>query len=126
VVSEIIYTFASDLETTSLTIKNRLRIMSENLSKAYMKVGNYAIEDISMLDKDTCCMCFYAESDDNGSSQIEVEYWLDDNSWHFLVNYYDEVGDYVDNTICSVFNDREVEKCKDIINEFLSSIALSN
>lgn len=96
--------------------------MDGRLNMTYMEVGKYVIEDISMLDEDTCNMCFYAESDDNGSSQIEVEYWLDDDSWHFVVNYYDEVGDYVDHTICTVFNDKEVEKCKDIINEFLSLV----
>lgn len=91
----------------------------------YTEVGKFVIEYIEMLDDTTCNMGFFAVENEEGSSQIEVEYWLDEDSWHFVTKYYDKDGDYVDWTPCDIFTEEEKQKCKDIMTDYIDSVMYS-
>lgn len=83
-----------------------------------MRVGNNVVSEVFMLDKDTCVLDFESVEGNCIDTQTEVEYWLDDDTWHFVNNLYDKNGDYLDwLDVC--LTDEEKEKCKDIIREFL-------
>lgn len=88
----------------------------------YTEVGKYVVEDIFMLDNSTCNMTFFAEKVKDGLKQIEVEYWLDDKSWHFVMNYYDDYEGFVDHEEFKGFTEEEKQKCKDIMAEYIDSV----
>ena len=92
----------------------------------YTEVDGLVVADLFMLDKDTCNLSFFTkEVDNNNHVTTEVEYWLDDNTWHFIDNLYDEDGMFVNSCDTINLTNRGKEMCKEIITEFLSSININ-
>ena len=89
------------------------------------KVGNLVVECVEMLDKDTCVLSFKTipdEENENVLDDIQVEYWLDEDSWHFIVSYFDrDTGCYLD-TDDAILTEDDKNRCKEIINEYLKQI----
>ena len=89
------------------------------------KVGNLVVECVEMLDDDTCILSFETipdEEDENVTKDIQAEYWLDENSWHFNVSYFEKKsGDYLD-TDTAILTEDDKNRCKEIINEYLKQI----
>ena len=89
------------------------------------KVGNLVAECVEMLDNDTCILSFETipdEEDENVTKDIQAEYWLDEDSWHFNVSYFDKKnGDYLD-TDTAILTGDDKNRCKEIINEYLKQI----
>ena len=82
-------------------------------------IGGYAIDGIEMLDDDTCCLYFEEFKDDGLSVGIIVEKWLDEGSWHFMDNYFDENGDFLYSEKTTHLSENEKEECKKFIDEWL-------
>lgn len=89
------------------------------------KVGNLVVECVEMLDDDTCILSFETiddEEDENVVDDIQVEYWLDEDSWHFNVSYFEkESGEYLDMEAANLTED-DKNRCKEIIGEYLKQI----
>ena len=89
------------------------------------KVGNLVVECVEMLDDDTCILSFETiddEEDENVVDDIQVEYWLDEDSWHFNVSYFEkESGDFLDMEAANLTED-DKNWCKEIIGEYLKQI----
>ena len=87
------------------------------------KVGNLVVECVEMLDDDTCVLSFKTipdEENENVLDDIQVEYWLDEDSWHFNVSYFEkESGDFLDVEAVNLTED-DKNRCKEIINEYLN------
>lgn len=90
------------------------------------KVGNLVVEYVEMLDDDTCILSFETiddEEDENVVDDIQVEYWLDEDSWHFNVSYFEkESGDYFDTTKTIHLTENDKNQCKEIIKKYLKQI----
>ena len=87
------------------------------------KVGNLVVECVEMLDDDTCVLSFKTipdEENENVLDDIQVEYWLDEDSWHFIVSYFDRDTGYYLDTDTAVLTEDDKNRCKEIINEYLN------
>ena len=85
-------------------------------------IGNYIVSSIEMLDKDTCAMFFKDFTEGNIMYGIVVEYWLDEDSWHFLDNRYTLDGYFIDSEESTHLLEEEKQKCKEIIERWIVNI----
>lgn len=88
-----------------------------------LTIGGYKVEDIEMLDKDTCVLCFEAFKEGDVQINIIVEKWLDEGgSWHFTDNIYSLNGDFLDTEKSTHLLEEDKEKCKEYINNWLEGL----
>lgn len=85
-------------------------------------IGNYIVSSIEMLDKDTCAMFFKDFTEGNVMYGIVVEYWLDEDSWHFLDNRFTLDGYFIDSEESTHLLEEEKQKCKEIIERWIVNI----
>ena len=95
--------------------------MKQNKEYWLKVIGRHKVSDISMMDKDTCLLSLETEKlDDNFSVQTEIEYWLDEKTWHFNDTIAEsETGDFVDAYASGNLTEEEKEECKKVIMDFL-------
>lgn len=82
-------------------------------------IGGYTIDGIQMFGKDTCCLYFEEFKDGGQVVGIVVEKWLDDGTWHFTDNYFEENGDAIYSEETTHLSESEKEECKKFIDEWL-------
>ena len=82
-------------------------------------VGSYEVSDISMLDKDTCCLTLTEFEEGGLVVGIVAEKWTDEGSWHFNDNYFDIDGDFVGAEESTHLSEYEKDECKRIIEEWI-------
>ena len=95
--------------------------MKQNKEYWLRPIGKHRVSDIYMLDKDICFLCLETEKlNDNLSVQTEIEYWLDERTWHFNDNITErETGDFVTTYKSANLTEEEKEECKKFIMTFL-------
>ena len=91
----------------------------ENYMGDRVVIGGYTIDGIEMLLKDTCCLYFEEFKDGGLVVGIVVEKWLDDGTWHFMDNYFEENGDFLYSEETTHLSEGEKEECKKFIDEWL-------
>lgn len=85
-------------------------------------IDGHVVEDIFMLDNETCVLDFVVERDsgENNSGVVtEVEYWLDEDSWHFRDMWYDSEGDFICDYDTERLSDDGKKKCVEMIKSFI-------
>ncbi len=85
-------------------------------------IGGYAVSGIEMLDDNTCAMYFEDFTEGLLMIGIVVEKWLDENSWHFMDNYFDKDGSFIDWEETTHLTDEDKEKCKEFINSWIEGL----
>lgn len=85
-------------------------------------IGGYVISGIEMLDDSTCIMYFEDFTEGEFMIGIVVEKWLDENSWHFMDNYFDMDGNFIDGEESTHLLDSDKEKCKEFINSWIEDL----
>ena len=87
-------------------------------------IDGHVVEDIFMLDDETCVLDFVVERDrgENNSGVVtEAEYWLDEDSWHFYDLWYDSEGDFIDRSKRSErLSEDGKKKCMEMIKSFIA------
>lgn len=79
-------------------------------------IGKHKIETIEMLDDSTCFLSFTAEPvEDSNFLTIVVEYWLDEDTWHFNGQYYEVDGSFIDYEDFNLLSDEEEKECKNLM-----------
>lgn len=82
-------------------------------------IGGYFVDNIEMYDDATCCLYFENFEEGDKLITIIVEKWLDDDSWHFVDNYYALNGYFIDSEDTTHLTEDDKEECKKFINEWL-------
>lgn len=100
------------------TIKIQLGIM-ESYMDDKIWIGDYIVSDIMMLDDDTCTMYFKEFTEGNVMYGIVVEYWLDEDSWHFVDNRFAIDGSLINSEESTHLLEEDKQKCKEIIESWL-------
>lgn len=85
-------------------------------------IGDKKVDGVFMLDKDTCVLSFETKqaAPDEQVNTI-VEYWKDEDTWHFVDEFFDNDGNYTDAEESTRLTDEEKEECKRIINDYIKS-----
>ena len=88
-------------------------------------IDGHVVEGIFMLDDDTCVLDFVVEremGENNSGVVTEVQYWLDDDSWHFYDLWYDSEGDFIDSyeTESERLSEDGKKKCMEMIKSFIA------
>lgn len=86
-----------------------------------IKFGGYVVDGIDWLDDDTACLYFEEFKEDDCSVMIVVEYWLDEDSWHFRDQFYDEEDNYIDSCDTTHLSDKEKDECMEFILDWIKS-----
>ena len=94
----------------------------ENYMDDKIVIGGYIVSDIMMLDDDTCAMYFKDFAEGNVMYGIVVEYWLDDDSWHFLDNKFTIDGYFINSEESTHLLEDDKQKCKEIIENWLEDL----
>ena len=86
--------------------------MKQNKEYWLRPIGKHKVSDIYMINKYTCIVSLETEIiDDKTSVQTVIEYWLDENSWHFNDNIAErETGDFVDSYTSKNLTEEEIQK----------------
>jgi len=58
-------------------------------------IGEYTIQDVQYLDRDTTLICCKPFMTDFGTAHMEAEHWLTENTFHYNMLYYDEHGNFI-------------------------------
>jgi hypothetical protein len=82
-------------------------------------IGGYNVSGIEMLDDNTCAMYFENFAEGDKLIGIVVEYWLNDDSWHFSDNRFAINGYYIDSEDTTHLLDVDKQKCKEFIKGWL-------
>ena len=85
-------------------------------------ISGYVVDGIEMLDDNTCCLYFEDFKEGDNIITIVVEKWLDDDSWHFMDNHFEENGYFIDSEDSTHLTDEDKEKCKEFINSWLEDL----
>ena len=85
-------------------------------------IGGYTIDGIEMLDNDTCCLYFEDFNEGDVTIAIVVEKWLDEDSWHFMDNYFESDGGFINAENSTHLSEEDKEKCKEFINSWLEDL----
>ena len=85
-------------------------------------IGGYIVSDIMMLDDDTCAMYFKDFTEGNVMYGIVVEYWLDEDSWHFFDDRFTLDGDFINSEESTRLLEEDKQKCKEIIERRIVNI----
>lgn len=93
------------------------------MAKLIYYVGSHKVESIEMLDNVTCLLIFVDEEDkeNNTHVSIQVEYWLDEQTWHFNDLWYDADGMYIESVETEHLTPEQKEKCKEIMNTWMAN-----
>lgn len=94
----------------------------ENYMSEKIVIGGYTIDGIEMLDDVTCCLYFEAFKEGDNMTSIVVEKWLDDDSWHFMDNHFEEYGYFIDAEESTHLSEEEKEECKNFINSWIEDL----
>ena len=87
-------------------------------------IGGYFVDGIEMLDDNTCAMYFEDFTEGDVMYGIVVEYWLDEDSWHFSDNRFALNGYFIDSEDDSThLTDEDKEKCKEFIKSWLEDLS---
>lgn len=85
-------------------------------------ISGYLVDGLFMLDDNTCCLSFKEVEVGGNMIGIDVEYWLDDCTWHFTSNVYDKDGNFLRWYKFYGFSDEEKEECKELVFDFLAGL----
>ncbi len=85
-------------------------------------IGNYIVSSIEMLDEDTCTMYFKKFREGNVMHRLIVEYWLDEDSWHFFDDRFTLDGYFINGEESTHLLEEEKQKCKEIIERRIVNI----
>lgn len=85
-------------------------------------VGGHVIDGIEMLDDSTCCLYFEEFEEDGYLVCIVVEYWLDEDSWHFIDNFYDKDGYFIDHEETTYLSEKDKTFCMDFIKSWIEDL----
>lgn len=85
-------------------------------------IGNYIVSSIEMLDEDTCTMYFKKFREGNVMHRLIVEYWLDEDSWHFFDDRFTLDGDFINSEESTRLLEEDKQKCKEIIERRIVNI----
>ena len=85
-------------------------------------IGGYVVSGIEMLDNTTCVMYFEDFTEGDVMYGIVVEYWLDEDSWHFSDNRFALNGYFIDGEDSTHLTDEDKEKCKEFINSWIEDL----
>ena len=94
----------------------------ENYMDDKIVIGDYIVSGIEMLDDYTCVMYFKEFTEGNVMYGIVVEYWLDDDSWHFLDNKFTIDGYFINSEESTHLLEDDKQKCKEIIENWLEDL----
>lgn len=92
----------------------------ENYTTEKTTIDGHVIEGIEMLDNDTCCLYFEDETEGDNIITTTVEYWADEDSWHFIDNIYDLDGTFLDH--CDT--ERLTEEGKTKVMEYMKGLCV--
>ena len=82
-------------------------------------ICDYIVSCIEMLDEDTCTMYFKKFREGNVMYKMIVEYWLDEDSWHFVDNRFAIDGYFINSEESTHLLEDDKQKCKEIIENWL-------
>ena len=85
-------------------------------------IGKYIVSSIEMLDEDTCTMYFKEFREGNVMYGMIVEYWIDEDSWHFFEDRFTLDGDFINGEESTHLLEEEKQKCKEIIERKIVNI----
>lgn len=85
-------------------------------------IGDYTVDGIEMLDDDTCCLFFEEVEEGNVLVSVVVEYWLDDNTWHFMDNYYEDDGNFINAEETTHLSADDKEECMTFMKSWLEDL----
>ena len=85
-------------------------------------IGNYIVSSIEMLDDDTCAMYFKKFREGNVMYRMNVEYWIDEDSWHFFEDRFTLDGYFINGEESTHLLEEEKQKCKEIIERRIVNI----
>lgn len=82
-------------------------------------IGKHLIEDIEMLDNTTCLLTLLPDGKKHGCMLIEVEYWLDEKTWHFNESWFNSDGEFTYTRKCNILTDDEQKQCKELMCQWM-------
>lgn len=85
-------------------------------------IGGYFVSGIEMLDNDTCAMYFEDFTEGDVMYGMVVEYWLDEDSWHFSDSKFALNGYFIDAEETTHLTEDDKEECKKFINGWLKKL----
>ena len=85
-------------------------------------IGNYIVSSIEMLDEDTCTMYFKKFREGNVMYRMSVEYWIDEDSWHFFEDRFTLDGYFINSEESTHLLEDDKQKCKEIIERRIVNI----
>ena len=100
------------------TIKIQLGIMESYMDDKIL-IGDHIVNDIMMLDDDTCTMYFKEFTEGNVMYGLVVEYWLEEDRWHFVDNRFAIDGALINSDESTHLLEEDKQKCKEIIESWL-------
>lgn len=85
-------------------------------------IGKYIVSSIEMLDEDTCTMYFKEFTEGKVMYRMNVEYWIDEDSWHFFEDRFTLDGYFINGEESTHLLEEEKQKCKEIIERRIVNI----
>ena len=85
-------------------------------------IGKYIVSSIEMLDEDTCTMYFKEFREGNVMYRMMVEYWIDEDSWHFFEDRFTLDGYFINSEESTHLLEDDKQKCKEIIERKIVNI----
>jgi hypothetical protein len=85
-------------------------------------IGNYVVDDIEMLDDDTCVLYLEDFNEDDMVVSLIIEKWIDEDKFVFMDKYFDNEGMFIDEEETTHLTDEEKEECKAFINSWLEDL----
>lgn len=85
-------------------------------------IDGHVIEGIEMLDDDTCCLYFEDETEGDNIITTIVEYWADEDSWHFLDNIFDLDGMFLDHCDTERLTENGKTKVMEYMKEWMEDL----
>ena len=85
-------------------------------------IGGYVVDGIEMLDDTTCAMYFENFTEGDVMYGIVVEYWLDDDSWHFTDNRFALNGYFIDDEESTHLLEEDKQKCKEFMQSWIEDL----
>ena len=85
-------------------------------------IGNYIVSSIEMLDEDTCTMYFKKFREGNVMYRMIVEYWIDEDRWHFFEDRFTLDGYFINSEESTHLLEDDKQKCTEIIERRIVNI----
>ena len=86
-----------------------------------IKFGGYTVDGIEWLDDDTACLYFEDFNEGDKIVSIVVEKWLEDNSWHFMDNYFAENGYFINSEETTHLDENEQKDVMEFLDSWIES-----